>query len=249
MAQRRDWTLISALIIGAAWPSPAVSQAVQAVLQRDRAQPRGKPKMTAEPLESTSAAFTVGYNLTLGAAKASAGDVVIATTLLGSIAGAAFEAVGSTALKKYLEENLAAGTGIPSGAGTSLTGELSLSLGEIPFVKGIRLLPAINIQQTDTADVRTPRDLAKRYPSERHWSALIISAAIDLPEGWLSGDPKKRAPFIPVIGVRVPHYFPGDPFNALAALFSTKRNDFVRSGDATWRLGVEFPLRRIGSGQ
>jgi hypothetical protein len=167
----------------------------------------------------------------------------IATNLLGAAAGSAFDAIGAEGMKTYLTQNIAAGTAIPAGRRNSLTAFVGLGLGQYS-VGSITLWPVINIEQTDTADTRTPTALRTSKADQQTWSAPTIGLAIVLPEGWYKKASLGKAGLIPTIGIRIPHYYPGDPFGALGALFSTKRADYVRAGSAVYTVGVALPLTK-----
>lgn len=185
--------------------------------------------------------FTVGYDHSWGKGFSSVSSFTVATNLLGAAAGSVFDAIGSESLKDYFSRNVAAGTSIPSGSRNTLTAQIGLGLGKRDIWK-ITLWPAINFEQTDTADSRTPLDLRTRSPNQKVWSAPTFALGIVPPA--LRKPVLDRLTFIPIVGVRVPHYYPGDPFAALAALFTTKRSDFVRSGGLVYSIGISMPLER-----
>lgn len=185
--------------------------------------------------------FTVGYDHSWGKGFSSVSSFTVATNLLGAAAGSVFDAIGSKSLKDYFSKNVAAGTSIPSGSRNTLTAQIGLGLGKRDVWK-VTFWPAINFEQTDTADTRTPLDLRTRNPNQKIWSAPTFALGIVPPA--LRKPVLDRLTFIPIIGVRVPHYYPGDPFSALAALFTTKRSDFVRSGGLVYSIGISMPLER-----
>lgn len=190
---------------------------------------------------SDRVAFTMGYDYSWGTGFSSVSSFTVATNLLGAAAGSIFDALGSNSLKDYFSKNVAAGTSIPSGSRNTLTAQVGLGLGKRDIWK-ITLWPAINFEQTDTADSRTPLELRTRNPEQKVWSAPTFAIGIVPPT--FRRPILDRITLIPIIGVRVPHYYPGDPFSALAALFTSKRADFVRSGRLVYTVGVSMPLER-----
>jgi hypothetical protein len=163
--------------------------------------------------------FTIGYDHSWGTGFSSVSSFTVATNLLGATAGSIFDALGSKSLKDYFSRNVAAGTSIPSGSRNTLTAQIGLGLGKRDIWK-VTLWPAINFEQTDTADTRTPLELRTRNPGQKVWSAPTFALGIVPPA--LKTPLLDRLTFIPIVGVRVPHYYPGDPFSALAALFTSK---------------------------
>jgi hypothetical protein len=172
----------------------------------------------------------------------------IATNLLGATAGSGFDAIGAEGMKTYLTQNIAAGTAIPMDKSNSLTAFLGLGLGQYA-IGSVTLWPVINVEQTDTADTRTPVSLRSVKTDQKTWSAPTIGIGIVLPEGWYKKASLGKAGLIPTIGVRVPHYYPGDPFAAIAALFSTKRSEYVRAGSAVYTFGLALPLTKAAAAQ
>ena len=185
--------------------------------------------------------FTLGYELAVGKSAGTNGSVSLATNLLGAAAGAAFDAIGSTEMKNYLSSNIAAGTALPTGPRNSLTSFVGLGLGKVPLF-GATLWPAINIEETDTADTRTPRELLSIRSDQKTWSAPEFDLGIVLPDGFISKLGMGKIGLIPTLGIKAPHYFPGDPFTALAALFSAKRSDYVRAGKSLYTFGLVIPI-------
>jgi hypothetical protein len=190
---------------------------------------------------SDRVAFTVGYDHSWGKGFSRVSSFTVATNLLGAAVGSVFDALGSESLQKYFAKNVAAGTSIPSGSRNTLTAQVGLGLGKRDIWK-VTLWPAINFEQTDTADSRTPLDLRTRRAGQQVWSAPTFALGIVPPKLRMAG--VDRLTLIPIVGVRVPHYYPGDPFSALAALFTTKRSDFIRSGGLVYSVGVSMPLER-----
>jgi len=195
--------------------------------------------------------FTAGFDISFakkrGAVtsdgRTTTSSFSIATNLLGAAAGSAFDAIGAEGLKTYLTQNIAAGTAIPAGKRNSLTAFVGLGLGQYS-IGSVTLWPVINIEQTDTADTRTPTALRGSKADQKTWSAPTIGVGIVLPEGWYKRVALGKAGLIPTIGIRIPHYYPGDPFAALGALFSTKRADYVRAGSAVYDIGFALPLTK-----
>lgn len=185
--------------------------------------------------------FTLGTDVTLGS-KSTTG-VSIGTNMLGAAAGAAFNAIGSETLKNFFTNNISAGTTIPASRDTRISAQLGLGLGEIG-VPHVTLWPVLGLEQVDTADRRFPKELVAMNPDQQAWTTAIVSVAI-VPNAFLTRFGEGKFALIPSVGVRLPHYYPSDPFNALGALFSTKRQSFERAGKSEFLVSLSFPLRRV----
>jgi hypothetical protein len=170
----------------------------------------------------------------------------LSTNLLGASVGSVFDVLGSNELKEYFTKNISAGTALPVTGTGKLSAQIGLGLGAVDLKK-FSIWPVLNIEQTDTADARVPTEVVERRPDKENWSSPIISFAL------VPWDPatlrtrleEKKLVFVPVVGLRLPYYYPSDPFSALAALFSDNRRDFEDVGDVEFILGVSVPLVRI----
>jgi hypothetical protein len=169
----------------------------------------------------------------------------ISTNLIGEGAASVFDALGSKALKDYVSSNIAAGTGIPLNGRHRLSAEIGLGLGGINL-KGITLWPVLNVEQVDSADARIPPALLAARPAQGNWSSPGFSVGIlffkeKLKRRLAAG---KLVP-IPVLGVRLPYYYPNDPVSALVALFTSKRSDFQKAGNVQFIVGFSIPLLKV----
>ena len=189
--------------------------------------------------------FVMGATVTRGEGS-TIGSFELSTNLLGATAGAAFEAIGSEPLKEYFLDNITAGTAFPTGGEARLSATLGIGLGTLRVGK-VGIWPALNIEQADSSDVRVPRGIVAANPNESNWSSPLISIAIapwDLETIRNRLNHNKLAPVF-TIGLRLPYYYPNDPFSALAALFSSKRSDYQKAGKVRVQFGVFFPLMRV----
>ncbi|MEO7964948.1 MAG: hypothetical protein ABIT38_13680 [Gemmatimonadaceae bacterium] len=206
-------------------------------------------------------AFTVGPEFGFG--RTNSGAVAIGTNLVGAVASSAFSALGSEALQKYFQDNVAIGTSLPTNGSKKISAQLGLGLGSFrignrsTIVNGkpatearLQFWPVLQVEQHDTADAQVPRDLVTRFAKEKTWTSPVIAVAI---VGYSSEKLEQRAKdgkfvLIPVVGVRLPYFFPGDVFSALTALFSEHRSDFERAGKAQFVVGLSLPVPRLGAG-
>jgi len=189
--------------------------------------------------------FVVGSTVTMGQGKV-VGQAEISTNLLGAAAGTAFDAMGSTPLKEYFEDNLAVGTAFPFGGQHKLTAALGVGLGGLRL-GGFAVWPAINIEQVDSGDARVPASVKAGSPTSANWSSPILSVAVspwDLTKLAARVKAGKLSPVF-TLGVILPYYYPNDPFSAVAALFSDKRGSFQKSGKVRFQVGVFFPLQKV----
>jgi hypothetical protein len=188
--------------------------------------------------------FTIGYEGAFERGDQPSYDgVSLGTNLLGAAVGTGFDALGSESLKNYFMNSLSAGVTIPSGSDTRMSGALGVGLGGIDF-RGISFWPTLSFEQLDTADARVPRDLIADSPEESRWSQATIGVAIAYPrlvERVAGG----QVGFILTLGLRLPHYYPGDTFSAVGAVFSSKRTDFRREGRSQFTIGVAVPLLKV----
>lgn len=181
--------------------------------------------------------ITFGHGSTVGALEAS-------TNLLGAAVGTAFNALGSDGLQDYAQDNITVGTAFPVSGPNKLAATLGFGLGGLRIGK-FAVWPAINIEQVDSADRRVPSALRTKHPDDDKWSSPLLSVAISAWTLKRIQERLKTGKITPVItlGIRLPYYYPNDPFSALAALFSAKRGDFEVSGKAKFQIGVFFPLQ------
>jgi hypothetical protein len=186
--------------------------------------------------------FTVGYEHTFKRKdQPDGGGVSIGTNMLGAAVGTAFDAIGSSSLQDYFKKNLSAGLTIPTGSDTRMSGALGVGLGKSVTFRDITIWPTLSFEQLDTADARVPDTLHVLGPKESRWSQPALSVAIVYPR-LLERISDGRLGFIGTIGIRLPHYYAGDTFSAVGALFSSKRSDFRRAGGAQFTVGIAIPL-------
>lgn len=189
-------------------------------------------------------AFVIGATLMVGKGT-TVGQAEVSTNLLGAAAGAAFETMGATALKEYFEDNLAVGTAFPFGGEHKLAAVLGVGLGGLR-VGRFSIWPAINIEQADSGDHRVP-DAIRSLGTSANWSSPMLSVAVSPWDLSAINAGVKEGKVMPVftLAVRLPYYYPNDPFSAVAALFSDKRGDYQKKGKAQFQVGVYFPLQRL----
>jgi len=188
--------------------------------------------------------FTVGYEYAPSRGEQPAiSSTSLGTNLLGAAVGSAFNAIGSKSLQDYFTSNISAGLSIPSGSRTRLSGAVGVGLGGVSF-RGVGLYPALSFEQLDSADARIPGSLVQRRPKESRWSQATLGVAIAYPK-LLQNVANGQLGFIASVGLRLPHYFAGDPFSAVGAIFSTKRSEFERAGKSQLTFGVALPLMRV----
>lgn len=188
--------------------------------------------------------FVIGTTLTAGKGT-TVGQAEVSTNLLGAAAGTAFEAMGSTEIKEYFEDNLAVGTAFPFGGEHKLAAVLGVGLGGLR-VGRFSIWPAINIEQADSGDGRVP-DAIRALGTSANWSSPLLSVAVSPWDLSAINEGVKKGAVMPVftLAVRLPYYYPNDPFSAVAALFSDKRGDYQKKGKAQFQIGVYFPLQRL----
>ncbi len=189
--------------------------------------------------------FVIGTTMTIGQGKA-VGQAEFSTNLLGAAAGTAFDAMGSDALKEYFQDNLAVGTAFPFGGRHKLTAALGVGLGGLKLGR-FAIWPAINIEQVDSGDARVPSAIRAGSSSSANWSSPIISIAVSPWDLSNIAGRVQAGRLTPVFtaAVRLPYYYPNDPFSAVAALFSDKRGDYQKSGKLQFQVGVFFPLQKV----
>ena len=182
--------------------------------------------------------FTFGYSYS-AINSGHANTAEIETNLIGAAAGVVFDALGEERLGKYLKDNLGVGTGFPLDTGARLTGSAGIALGQT-VVGRVRLLPALTVEELDAHDMRVPEELRTALPNEKSFSLPALSVTV-VPGTAFVG---RLLPLI-TVGYVAPQYFPGGPFNAVAALFSSKRSDYRRVGSSGWTLGIAVPLTGV----
>lgn len=188
--------------------------------------------------------FTIGYEGAFARGDQPSYDgVSLGTNLLGAAVGTGFDALGAESLKSYFMNSLSAGVTIPSGSDTRMSGALGVGLGGIDF-RGISFWPTLSFEQLDTADARVPAELVASAPEESRWSQATIGVAIAYPK-LVERVSKGQLGLILTLGLRLPHYYPGDTFGAVGAIFSSKRTDFRREGRSQFTVGVAIPLLKV----
>jgi hypothetical protein len=188
-------------------------------------------------------AFVVGASATIGDGT-TVGSFEVSTNLLGAGIGTAFDALGAKPMKDYAQDNITVGTAFPFGGSNKLAATIGLGLGGLRLGR-FALWPAINIEQVDSADSRVPSTLLGKHPDADKWSSPLISVAIS---AWNLTDIRerlKKGQLTPIItlGLRLPYFYPDDPFSALAALFSANRSNYDVSGKVKVQIAVFFPLQ------
>lgn len=202
--------------------------------------------------------FSVGQEVSFPLGKEPPYPLSITTNLLGATAGSAFDLLGASTLAEYFTNNVSAGTGIPTHGKTKLTGEVGLGLGSaaIPaheFGKArhrspaFMIWPVLAMEQTDTADSRIPPSVVASDPQQGAWTTPTFSIAVVIgtKEGFIKRVGSGQTLLIPTLGVRFPYFYPGDPFTALAALFTNKRTQFQRAKHPQFTVGVDVPFLRL----
>jgi hypothetical protein len=186
--------------------------------------------------------FTVSAEVLFGRGDVSP-SFGLSTNLLGAAAGTAFNAIGSDALKKYFQDYISVATSF-SGGGTKPNADLGLGLGQ--FHLGTDIWPILTLSELDSADNRLPAAIHAKGGSGS-WSTPGLALAL-----FIGGVKKTQAAIcrgqlapILTLGVSAPFYYPGDVFSALAALFTSSRGKYERSGGVAFRLGVSFPILPI----
>jgi hypothetical protein len=190
--------------------------------------------------------FVVGGDVTRLRApeRGSVFSLGVATNLLGAAVGSAFDALGSSTLKDYFSNNISIGPAVPTSGPHKISSQLGLGLGEVR-IGPVTLWPDINLEQLDTADLRVPPDVISKKPSEQSWSVPSFGLGVPLGKTFLERVKAGKLVAILTFGYKVPYYFPGDSFTALGALFSTRRNDYVRRGPGTFSVGLSVPLLKV----
>lgn len=203
--------------------------------------------------------FSIGQEVAFPKGRDPAYPLSITTNLLGATAGSAFDVLGSNALAEYFTNNVSAGTGIPLHGKTKLSAEVGLGLGSaaIPshdFGKkrnikspAFMIWPVLAMEQTDTADTRIPSSVITADPGQAAWTAPTFTIAIvaGTKDGFIKRVGAGETLIIPTLGVRFPYFYPGDPFAALAALFTNKRTKFERAGHPEFTVGIDVPFLRL----
>jgi hypothetical protein len=191
--------------------------------------------------------FTTGPELAFG--NNSVLSMGISTNLLGEAAGAAFDILGSESLKNYFSQNVSAGTTIPTAGSGKLSGQLGLGLGGINLT-GATIWPVLGMEQIDTADARIPSELKQLKPGITSWSSPLLYFAF-VPYDIKTLESKLKAGgfvLVPMIGLRLPYYYADNPFSALAAILTSKRSEFVKTGKTQFVVGLSIPLLKVKPG-
>jgi hypothetical protein len=192
--------------------------------------------------------FTIGpgWNLRSGENIV---DIGLSTNLLGALGGAAFDLLGADPLKQYFQNNISAGPAIQAiGPTERITAQLGLGLGEINLGP-VKIWPVMNIEQTDSSDVRIPRDILRRQTTEETWSSPIFSVGLIHRKHF---ELLKQGKAVPIfsIGIRLPYYFPGNTFETIASLFSVDElSKLEKRGGVELLLGFSIPLRKVEAPQ
>jgi hypothetical protein len=189
--------------------------------------------------------FTLGAGLSAGPGK-EIGSGGFNTNLIGAAAGAVFDAIDATPLKDYMLNNVSAGTAIPFNGSTKLSAQITLGFGGLDLGKA-QIWPVVGLEQTDTADARTPRALVTRNPSAGNWSSPLFAVGLVPMSLTKTQENLGKGKLVPIIsiGLRIPYYYPNDPFSALVALFTNKRSDYVKEGKVRFEAGITIPLTRV----
>lgn len=174
------------------------------------------------------------------------GIVGVSTNLVGAVIGTGFEALGSGSLKEYVTNNFSVGAAIPTSGPHKFTSQLGLGLGTLTIGR-FTLWPAINIEQLDTADARIPHSVFAADSAEANWSRPGIGLAIPFGSTNAVVERIRSGHVVPIftIGYTVPYFYPGNSVAALAALFTAKRNEYVKTGRGRFSIGVSIPLLKV----
>jgi hypothetical protein len=190
--------------------------------------------------------FTIGLSATAGPSKERYGSTDLETNLIGAAAGVVFDALGEKKLAEYLKNNFAAGAGFPvnkSRGKRTLTNHAAIGLGEAKL-GSMRVWPALGTEQTDTSDRRIPESVVTSDVAQKSWSAPTLAVSA-LSEQWLIDIRAGKLRPIFTLGIRFPQYYPGDPYQAIAALFSSSREKYRRAGGYRFTAAVAVPLLKV----
>lgn len=191
--------------------------------------------------------FSIGYSLSAAQSSRSSHEATVSTNLLGAGVATVIDALGSTDLSSYFKNNVVVGAGLGLASENRISGVLGFGLAGMRLGRRISVWPALNIEQVDTADGRIPGAVRTQQPSESTWSNVALTFGVI----GLSPDRFKArvedGQVVPVmsVGLSLPVYYPGDPATTLAAMFTDKRRNFLRSGNVGLVLGVSLPLLRL----
>lgn len=190
--------------------------------------------------------FTAGVDYTMGASTNGLLGVALSTNLLGAAAGTVFKAIKSEGLQSYFTDNLSAGPAFPIHGDHKISAQVGLGLGGVDL--GVtHIYPVLNLESTDSADIRVPRAVVQRVPGEANWTTPVVSLAI-IPgsrDAFIKKVSAGKFAWVITASVRLPYFYPGDPFSGLAALFTDDREKYEKAGDAAFALGVAVPLLRV----
>jgi hypothetical protein len=192
--------------------------------------------------------FTIGLGVTGGPSAERYGSTDLETNLIGAAAGVVFDAIGEKKLAEYLKNNFAAGAGFPLNKSTgkrTLTNHAAIGLGEAKLGT-IRVWPALSTEQTDTSDRRIPQDVVSSDQTQKSWATPTFAVSL-MREAWLTDIRAGKLRPIITVGIRFPQYYPGDPYQAIAALFSSSREKFRRAGGYRFSAAISVPLLKVKS--
>jgi hypothetical protein len=190
--------------------------------------------------------FTIGIGLTGGPSAERYAGVDLQTNLIGAAASVIFDALDEKKLAEYLKNNLASGVGFPTNRNRgkrTLTNAAGIGLGEAKLGT-LRVWPVLGTEQTDTTDLRVPRSVVASQQGQKSWSTPTLAVAA-LPEDWLLAIRAGKLRPIVSLGIRFPQYYPGDPYQAIAALFSSNREKYRRAGGYRFTASVAVPLLKV----
>lgn len=197
--------------------------------------------------------FTTGVNFLFRSAKDVDSQLDLGTSLLGALAGSAFDAIGADPMKKFLTDHLAVTTSVPFHGSERIQMTAGVALGQVefpvPFIKpSTRLIlwPVANFASTDTLDRALPREVYATNKSSSSWTsfhfdvAITTRKAVDAIKAGKAG----MTPFV-TVGIAAPYYYPGGPFEAAAALFGNGRTRYTHASSPRLSLGIAVPLGKI----
>jgi hypothetical protein len=192
-------------------------------------------------------AFTASYGGSVVSSRFASG-LGFNTNMVGAAIGSAFDALGSGALKEYFTNNVAVGASVPTSGGGKVSSDLGLGLGGVR-IGAWAFWPVLGLGELDSADTRLPSELLQRKPAAATWSQLTFGVGV--PFGGVNSAIRrmrcgKLAPVFSV-GIRLPYYFPGNAYSGIAAVFTSRRNEYEKIGGASFLIGVDVPLLKVGS--
>ena len=191
--------------------------------------------------------FVLGPEVTDSRGALPVTSLGIYSNLLGAAAGPVLGTITSDKVKTYIINQLSVGTAVPLNGNGRLTGQLGIGLGSW-VLKGNRVWAVLNFDQVDSHDKRLPGELVAANPDQRTWSTPTLSftfAFADVETLRRRIRDSRIVPFVNV-GVGAPQYYPGGMFEAVSALLSENRKDFVHTAHPRWTLAVSLPLMPFG---